>query len=153
MLKNMKKDEKKLLTAQAGFSLVELIVVVAIMAALTAGLAPQYLKYVDRSRKAADENLAKEICTALTIASADEADFLEAKSPYLTIGEEGITMSSQLSTGNASAAAIALQGVFGSDVMTKSKITSNAYKDHGINVNVDGNEENGYTVTWAPATN
>lgn len=33
-----------------GFSLVELIIVIAIMAVLVVVLAPQYLKYVERSR-------------------------------------------------------------------------------------------------------
>lgn len=37
-----------------GFSLVELIIVIAIMAVLVVVLAPQYLKYVERSRNSTD---------------------------------------------------------------------------------------------------
>lgn len=37
-----------------GFSLVELIIVVAIMAILITVLVPQYIKYVERSRNATD---------------------------------------------------------------------------------------------------
>ena len=37
-----------------GFSLVELIIVIAIMALLVVVLAPQYLKYVERARNAMD---------------------------------------------------------------------------------------------------
>lgn len=38
-----------------GFSLVELIIVIAIMAILIVVLAPQYLKYVEKSRVSSDQ--------------------------------------------------------------------------------------------------
>ena len=50
-----------------GFSLVELIIVIAIMAVLVVVLAPQYLKYVERSRNATDLQNATEIVTALQV--------------------------------------------------------------------------------------
>lgn len=53
MVKNQKRN--------AGFSLVELIIVVAIMAVLVGVIAPQWLKYVERSRRVTDVNNAKEI--------------------------------------------------------------------------------------------
>ena len=60
----MKKNNK-------GFSLVELIIVIAIMAALVAILAPQYIKYVEKSRVQADETCASEILNACKIAASD----------------------------------------------------------------------------------
>ena len=54
-----------------GFSLVELIIVIAIMAILTALLAPQFLKYVERSREAADATNVQTLVRALEIACLD----------------------------------------------------------------------------------
>lgn len=51
-----------------GFSLVELIVVIAIMAVLIAVLAPQYLRYVERSRLQSDNTAIGEIVNAAKIA-------------------------------------------------------------------------------------
>lgn len=54
-----------------GFSLVELIIVIAIMAILIVVLAPQYLKYVERTRNSTDLQNATEIVTALQVYASD----------------------------------------------------------------------------------
>lgn len=54
-----------------GFSLVELIIVIAIMAILLVVLAPQYLKYVERSRNSTDLQNAAEFVSAIQIYAAD----------------------------------------------------------------------------------
>lgn len=54
-----------------GFSLVELIVVIAIMAILVGALAPQLIKYIERSRQATDIQTAGAIFTAVQTAYAD----------------------------------------------------------------------------------
>lgn len=54
-----------------GFSLVELIIVIAIMAILIVVLAPQYLKYVEKSRNSTDVSNATEIVTALQVYASD----------------------------------------------------------------------------------
>ena len=66
----MKKQERK--NDNRGFSLVELIVVVAIMAVLIGVLAPQYLKYVEKTRLQKDNSAISEIANAVKIAMADE---------------------------------------------------------------------------------
>lgn len=60
----MKKDNK-------GFSLIELIIVIAIMAVLVVVLAPQFTKYLERSRKSTDVQNVAEIITALQVYAAD----------------------------------------------------------------------------------
>ncbi len=54
-----------------GFSLVELIIVIAFMAVLVVVLAPQYLKYVERSRNSTDVTNATAIVTACQVWAAD----------------------------------------------------------------------------------
>lgn len=67
----MKRTERKE-NANKGFSLVELIVVIAIMAVLIGILAPQFLKYVERSRQSTDKQNVQEIISALEVYNIDE---------------------------------------------------------------------------------
>lgn len=63
-LRERKKDNK-------GFTLVELIIVIAILAILVGLLAPQYMKYVEKSRKSTDVSNLERLVEAVKIASAD----------------------------------------------------------------------------------
>lgn len=62
--------EKKELNNK-GFSLMELIIVVAIMAVLIGVLAPQYLKYVEKSRESADLDNLQTVITTLQVYASD----------------------------------------------------------------------------------
>ena len=55
-----------------GFSLVELIVVIAIMAVMTSVLAPSLLGYVEQSRMAKDDSAMGEVNNAIKLALADQ---------------------------------------------------------------------------------
>ena len=55
-----------------GFSLVELIIVIAIMAVLIGVLAPQFLRYVERSRYQRDASAVEELRNAAEIALAND---------------------------------------------------------------------------------
>ena len=63
---------KKLQKNNKGFSLVELIIVIAIMAVLMTVLAPQFLRYVERSRLQSDNTSIGEIANACKVALTDE---------------------------------------------------------------------------------
>lgn len=64
--------KKEIRTDNKGFSLVELIVVVAIMAVLMVVLAPAMLRYVEKTRIQKDDSAASEVANALELALADE---------------------------------------------------------------------------------
>lgn len=79
-----------------GFSLVELIIVIAIMAVLIGLLTPQYLKYVEKSRKAKDEKLASELLEVANVIASDE-DYFDKISvgDYIQFDSSGISTNNQ----------------------------------------------------------
>ena len=66
----MEREQKSL--TNKGFSLVELIIVVAIMAVLVGVLAPQYLRYVEKARLQKDNSAIAEVANVIKIAGAEE---------------------------------------------------------------------------------
>lgn len=60
-----------------GFSLVELIIVIAIMAILAAALAPQLMKYIEKSRVSTDASTCSTIESCVNAALAEEAAYKE----------------------------------------------------------------------------
>ena len=75
----MKRDNK-------GFSLVELIIVIAIMAILAGAIAPALIRYIDKSRKSNDVSAAKTIKTSVETALSYEKTF-----ELMTTGDENTT--------------------------------------------------------------
>lgn len=88
-MKIRKQDKKR---NNKGFSLVELIVVIAIMAVLVAVLAPQFTKYVDRSRQSNDATMVSGIVTAAQVGVTDKEYKIGPDTYTITVGTSGMTV-------------------------------------------------------------
>lgn len=121
------KNQKSL--TNKGFSLVELIIVVAIMAVLIGVLAPQYLRYVEKSRLQKDNTSMGEIADVLKMTSADENLITAAAgSITITFNTAGEMQEATVGTGgDAAKINKELTDTLG-DPLSKVKLTSNTYK-------------------------
>jgi type IV pilus assembly protein PilA len=86
-----------------GFSLVELIIVIAIMAILAAAIAPALIRYIDKSRKADDIAAAETVNTAVQTSLSNEDAYDEIMSKM---------NGTILATANADAAFTAVGGTY-----------------------------------------
>jgi len=59
-----------------GFTLIELMIVVAIIAILAMIAVPMYQRYIERSRNSASQNLLHQITTAMTAYNVDASEYL-----------------------------------------------------------------------------
>lgn len=116
-LKDRKKKDNK------GFTLVELVIVVAILAILVGILAPQYTKYVEKSRQSADAANMDEMVKAVEIYAADGINIPIAGDAVITISSDGTSVAAK---GNAKAAA----GTEESKTKTTVDMVESALKEH-----------------------
>lgn len=126
-------------TNNKGFSLVELIIVIAIMAILAGAIAPALIRYIDKSRKSNDVSSAKTIKTAVETALGNESVY-----EYLTTGSGDycyiyITPGVATSEGSSTkAAAVTINGAYnGSDLIngkTATEVNAIAVSEIGTNI-------------------
>ena len=90
-----------------GFTLVELIIVVAIIAVLAAVLAPQYIKYIEKSRIGVDESYISEVAhnVAITAAISEKVAGQTVKVTFDVNGKLDVTGASASPSADETAAA------------------------------------------------
>lgn len=121
----MKKNNK-------GFSLIELIIAVAILVVLSGLLAPQLIKYVERSREAKDVQMLDSIYVAVNTALTNEAayeDFVEesaAGKAYAGV-ESGLAIGDIMKEGNKDKAFVKeLKSILGKEASALELISKRA---------------------------
>ena len=136
----MKNLMNKIRKANKGFTLVELIIVIAIIAVLSAVAAPQYIKWVDKSKIATDNDNAQILLTAVQTAVADPDYTIGNSTSAAVFSSSGITPAADAS-GTGLAKYFAELGI--DTTNTKVTYTKDATRDT-FTVTVAGN-----TVTGA----
>ena len=107
-------EKKQRTLNNKGFSLIELIVVIAIMAILVGALAPQYMKFVERSRKSTDVQNVAAIKSALEVYAADPmvtTNALASGTVTITTTEAPVSATNATGNGNAALAAAGISNL------------------------------------------
>lgn len=154
---NMKRERKEL--GNKGFSLVELIVVIAIMAILVGVLAPSLIRYVEKTNVSADTQLADAVKTAVLTAMMDPSvlNSTDSSSQNFISAHSGTFAGLDASCGGAFAKSVAeTLGISGTDgAVIQTELVKKLKSAHGasaaINVQVKSNNSVAVEITQTDA--
>ena len=130
-----------------GFSLVELIIVIAIMAILIVVLAPQYLKYVEKSRNSTDLQSATEFRDACEVWASDP-DAPDATAFKNTGTSPEIVVKFETGGANITAGAAQVQAALENAGLSTSKLKCMS-KTRWTSFTITGDVESNGSIDWS----
>ena len=119
-----------------GFSLVELIIVIAIMAILVGVMAPQLIKYIEKTNVSSDTQLCDSIKTAITTAMMDPSVIASSNANIPT--NSTFAYVSAIGTGDFHDAVEEILGFSLNSVESKTKSTYSGTKANGVKYAIVG---------------
>ena len=138
-------EKKQRTLNNKGFSLIELIVVIAIMAILVGAMAPQITKYIEKSRKSADAQALGTLYTAVITELLDPDVTDKPATGTITIGSDG------KASGTSDAVTSGVLKTMGISTISNFQLKSNAYSKGGNTITVTVNEGEGSVKIEVPS--